>query len=118
MQEKRNGPERGNEMLPAANERKPNGHDLHPDQELVYRLKSAIDQRGRYSFRLDDMASGMAAGRGISNTAARTLIENRFTEQMGMSPQQYLDHHYNEQRRQGTELETTRARNNGQGRGR
>ncbi len=117
MQEKRNGPERGNEMLPTP-ERKPSGLDLHPDQELAYRLKSAIDQRGRYSFRLDDMTAGFAAGRGISNTAARTLIESQFTQHMGMSPQQYLDQRYQEQRRQGTELETTHARNNGQARGR
>lgn len=99
-------------------ERKPNGQapDLHPDQELVYRIKSSIDQRGRYSFRLNDMAAGFASGRGVTNTAARTTIENRFTEQMGMTPQEYLDKHYDERRAQGMEVRPARQRNQDRGR--
>jgi hypothetical protein len=95
------------------------GTELHPDQELVYRLKTAIDQRGRYSFRLDDMAAGFAAGQGISNAAARRAIEDRFTQQMGQSPQEYLDRHYDERRE--LDQSSTRSRperGNGSDRGR
>lgn len=97
-----------------------NGSELHPDQELVYRLKTAIDQRGRYSFRLDDMAAGFAAGQNISNAAARRAIEDRFTEQMGHSPKEYLDRHYDERRElnQGSNRSFSRQRDNGQDRSR
>jgi hypothetical protein len=84
-----------------------------PDQELVYRLKSAIDQRGRYSFRLNDMAAGFAAGKQTSNAEARRSIEDKFTEHTGQSPQEYLDHHY-AQRQQGRGPES----DNGMDRGR
>ena len=97
--------------------RKPNGHDLHPDQELAYRLKSAIDQKGRYSFRLNDLAAGFASGRNVSHTMARQTIEKQFSEQMGMSPQEYLDRHYAERRQKLQEIERSRSTQT-QGRGR
>ena len=92
-----------------------NAPELHPDQELVYRLKAAIDQRGRYSFRLNDMAAGFAAGQGISNAAARRAIEDRFTDQVGRSPQEYLDKHYDERRQQGQETVRSRSRQRDRG---
>jgi len=96
------------------------GRELTPDQELVFRLKTAIDQRGRYSFRLDDMAAGFAAGQKITNAAARRAIEDRFTEQMGHSPKEYLDRHYDERRELGNTVSPvrTRERRNSQDRGR
>lgn len=95
-----------------------NGRELTPDQELVYRIKAAIDARGRYAFRLGDMAAGFAAGRDVSPTMARQTIENRFKEQVGLSPKEYLDRHYDELREQGIEVRPERQRNNGQSRGR
>lgn len=115
-------PQRDSDPRQYHDERPTNGTtpELHPDQELVYRLKTAIDQRGRYSFRLDDMAAGFAAGQNISNTAARRAIEDRFTEQMGHSPKQYLDRHYDERREltQDSTRGRPRSRDNGQDRGR
>ena len=112
--------ERGNDARPATPERSSNGQatDVHPDQELVYRLKSAIDQRGRYSFRLNDIAAGFASGRSVTPATARQTIEKSFTEQFGLSPQQYLDRHYDERRLLGNEISRSRQRNNGQDRGR
>ena len=117
-------PQRGSDARPHHDDRQSNGNgstpELHPDQELVYRLKTAIDQRGRYSFRLDDMAAGFAAGQNISNAAARRAIEDRFTEQMGHSPKEYLDRHYDERRElnQGSNRSFSRQRDNGQDRSR
>lgn len=95
-----------------AQERKTNGQaqELNPDQELVYRLKAAIDSRGRYSFRLQDMTAGFAAGRGVSNTIARQSIEDNFTKQIGLSPKEYLDRHYDELRQQGQENTNGRSK--------
>lgn len=70
--------------------------EMSAEQELVYRLKTAIDSRGRYSFRLSDLSAGYAAGKGISVVAARQEIENEFSRQTGHSPQEYLDKHYQE----------------------
>jgi hypothetical protein len=81
-----------------------NGHDTgaanqqpeqdSTDQQMVYGLKTAIDQRGRYSYRLNDMALGFAAGKQTSTLAARAEIEDRFTQSIGRSPQEYLNEHY------------------------
>lgn len=49
-----------------------------PEAELVHRLKAAIDDRGRYDFRLSDMSAGYAAAKGISPHAARHEIEDHF----------------------------------------
>ncbi len=110
--------EHGKNSATLAPERETKSLDLHPDQELVYRIKSSIDQRGRYSFRLGDMAAGFAAGKDVSPTMARHTIENRFKEQLGMSPKEYLDKHYDELRAQGIEVRPERQRNNGKSRGR
>lgn len=77
--------------------------ELRPEQELDYRLKGAIDQRGRYSFRLDDMAAGFAAGRNVTHAEARKSIEDSFTRQFGQRPQDYLDQHYDQRREMARE---------------
>jgi len=122
MQERTNSEQaRGNDAPQPGDERQRNGNgsELHPDQELVYRIKNAIDSRGRYSFRLADMSAGFAAGQNISNAAARRTIEDRFTEQLGLSPQQYLDRHYSERRQEnGRESTRPRQRDHGQDRSR
>jgi hypothetical protein len=69
-----------------------------PDQALVHRLKTAIDQRGRYAFRLDDMSAGYAAGQGVSFADARKAIEVRFEQEFGRTPHGYLDRHYADRR--------------------
>lgn len=66
------------------------------EQDLVYRLKGAIDQRGRYSYRLNDMSIGYAAGRGIHETAAKFEIESKFAEKFGVTPHKYLEHQFKE----------------------
>lgn len=78
------------------------GADLSPAMmKLVYKLKGAIDQRGRYAFRLNDMAAGFAAGQGVSAMKARSEIERAFTGAFGQSTQAYLDNHYNQLRESG-----------------
>ena len=76
-------------------------HTADPEQEMLYKLKAAIDQRGRYAYRLNDMAAGYAAGRGISAMTARIEIENRFAETFGHSPHKYLEYHYDQLRENG-----------------
>ena len=71
-----------------------NGAKTNPEQEMILRLKTAIDDRGRYSYRLNDIAAGYAAGKGVSTTQARVHIEESFERQVGQSPQEYLDAHY------------------------
>jgi len=84
--------------------------ELSPDQEIVCRLKNAIDSRGRYAYRLADISAGYAAALGISNAAARSAIEERFTQALGKSPQEYLDRHYDERRKLEQAPERTRER--------
>ncbi len=90
-----------------------NSQDQHKqaEQDMLYRLKSAIDGRGRYAYRLNDMASGYAAANGMPATVARMEIERKFTDQFGKSPQEYLDRHYEEMRENG--LIKPRERTNG-----
>jgi len=76
-------------------------HQQQAEQDMLYRLKSAIDGRGRYAYRLNDMASGYAAAHGMPATVARMEIEKKFTDQFGKSPQEYLDRHYEEMRENG-----------------
>lgn len=92
------------------------GQELLPEHELACRLKAAIDARGRYSFRLADMASGLAAGRNIPHAVARKTIEDNFARQFGHSPQEYLDQHYEQRRELG--LAPSRSPQRSQGRGR
>ncbi len=76
------------------------------EQDMVHRLKEAIDQNGRYGYRLNDMAAGYAAAKDMPRLAAKEAIEKKFEQQLGSKPKQYLDQHYE------------MRRNMGQGRGR
>lgn len=76
-------------------DRLPDAHpQMSPEQEIVYRLKTTIDERGRYAYRMRDLAVGYAAGKEISVAAARVQIEDHFEQQMGQPIQEYLDNHY------------------------
>lgn len=79
-------------------ENTPNTNFAHNggEQELVSHLKSIIDRDGKYSYRLDDIAAGFAAGRGVSHLQARMEIEHQFTNNYGSSPKQYMDKRYQE----------------------
>ena len=74
---------------------------MSAEQEMVFKLKMAIDERGRYSYRLNDMASGFAAGKGVSVSEARGSIESEFERQIGTSPKQYLDQRFNARKSNG-----------------
>lgn len=80
-----------------------------PDQHLVHRLRGAIDKTGRYSYRLNDMAAGYGAARGVKASEARQGIEQIFTQEFGMSPHQYLDRHYALQREQSSKGEARQS---------
>jgi hypothetical protein len=89
-----------NEMTNRTSQQRPNGRtELSSEQELVFRVKSAIDQKGRYDFRLNDMAAGYAAAQGVSHATARRDIEGHFTDQVGLSPHEYLERHFQEKNR-------------------
>ncbi len=64
------------------------------ERELASRLKNAIDQNGRYRFRLQDMTAGFAAGRNVPAIEARGQIEDMFTETYRCTPHEYLDRYY------------------------
>jgi hypothetical protein len=75
------------------------------EQEMLFKLKGAIDQHGRYSYRLNDLSTGYAAGRGVPIMSARHAIEHKFEQEFGISPKMYLDQHYEERREMGQENE-------------
>jgi len=79
------------------------------ERELASRLKAVIDRSGRYSYRLDDMAAGFAAGRDITPIKARAEIERHFKSVYSVSPKEYMDRRYHE-------LEQTRGRSSFRGR--
>lgn len=89
--------------------RETNAPERTPDQDLVHRLKTAIDQRGRYAFRLDDMAHGYAAGQSVSFAEARKAIEARFEKEFGRAPHAYLDRHYASRRESAQRGENEQA---------
>ena len=65
------------------------------ERELASRLKSAIDRNGKYSYRLDDMTAGFAAGRNIPSYDARESIEDIFSETYRCTPHEYLERRFN-----------------------
>jgi hypothetical protein len=83
------------------------------ETDMVYKLKTAIDQRGRYAYRLNDMASGFAAGRGVTPMEARAEIETSFRKTFGKSPQEYLDAHYEQLREHSSKLAASKGRGGG-----
>lgn len=67
------------------------------------KLKLAIDQRGQYAYKLNDFATGYAAGKGISSTEARQQIEEQFRRDIGHSPKEYLDQCFQARKTKGQE---------------
>lgn len=63
---------------------------------MMQRLKNSIERDGHFNEPLNDMAEGYAAGRGTSFFEAKNAIKDRFYEQQGMSPKEYLDKSYSE----------------------
>ena len=85
---------------------------MTPEDELVYRLKTGMDNSGRFKFALNDMAMGLAVGSGVTHAEARKNIEDRFAARMGQSPLEYLDRHYAQRKQNDL------GKDNGRGRGR
>lgn len=63
------------------------------EKKLISRLRDGIDARGRYKFQLQDLSIGYAAGKGLSEQAAKEAIEGHFEREMGVSVQRYLEQH-------------------------
>lgn len=59
--------------------------------KMVSRLQDAIDDKGRYAYRLKDIAIGYAAAKGIKENEAKDEIKATFQKQMGVSLQGYLE---------------------------
>ena len=76
---------------------------------MAYALKAQIDQYGKYSYRLSDMAIGYAAAAGTNRFAAKAEIENKFQKCFGQSPHDYLQNHYSQRR------DASQGRQNGYG---
>lgn len=73
-------------------EKRTNGHGHSAtERKLASRIQDAIDDRGRFSYKLKDLSMGFAAGRGISEQDARDEITQIFTKEIGQSPQEYLE---------------------------
>lgn len=63
------------------------------EKKLISRLRDGIDMSGRYKFQLKDLSIGYAAGKGLSEQAAREAIEGHFEREMGVSVNRYLEQH-------------------------
>lgn len=74
---------------------------------MVHRLQDAIDDRGRYSYQLRDLATGYAAAKGITEYAAKLEIGAVFEKEIGVTLKQYLDEHRLER---GLEVDVPRGR--------
>ena len=61
------------------------------EHKMVSRLQDAIDEKGRYAYRLKDIAIGYAAAKGIKENEAKDEIKASFQEKMGVSLQGYLE---------------------------
>lgn len=71
---------------------------IDPVHDMVYTLKSQIDQNGKYKYRLNDMAVGYAAGSGKNRFEAKAEIQDKFEQVVGQSPHDYLQQHYSQMR--------------------
>lgn len=93
---------------------KKTGHDAKAQAELdmLYKLKSGIDQNGSFKYRLNDLSTGYASGRGINAMEARAEIIQKFEKQFGKDPMDYMNDLY--QKRQ--EMTQSNGRSSGRGR--
>lgn len=69
------------------------GNNKAAERKVVSRLQEAIDDRGRYAYRLKDLAIGYAAAQGCSEVAAKDKINDLFQDQMGLGMREYLENH-------------------------
>lgn len=69
---------------------------------MVFRLQDVIDENGRYSFRLKDLAIGYAAAKGMTELEAKQEINRCFEREMGIGLKDYLEDH---RRERGLEVE-------------
>jgi len=78
-----------------------NGHAplSEAERELAYEIKRSIDRNGSYLDQMNNMSSGLAVGRQVSQTDAFNEVEGFFSNTYGQTPKQYLDDRY-EKRRQ------------------
>ena len=84
-----------------ANPLAPNGTNmshaqLRVESSMTAKLQYAIDNNGRYATTLNTLALGYAAGSGIKEADAKEQIKSVFHERMGMSVQDYLTQHREE----------------------
>lgn len=87
-----------------------NGGDKGAQAELdmLYSLKSTIDSNGRFKYRLNDLSTGYAAGRGMDAVEARSEIIGKFEKQFGKDPLQYSNELF-EQRRENSQSKSQSA---------
>jgi len=62
--------------------------------DMLYKLKSGIDQNGSFKYRLNDLSTGYAAGRGVNAMEARAEIIQKFEKQFGKDPMDYMNDLY------------------------
>lgn len=90
-----NGAGEHNPLAPT-NGANPNHSQLRTESKLASRLQDAIDDRGRYSYKLKELSLGYAAGAGIKEEDAKEAVKAIFHERMGVSLQDYLTQHREE----------------------
>ena len=69
---------------------------LRVESSMTAKLQYAIDTNGRYATTLNTLALGYAAGSGEREADAKEQIKSVFHERMGMSIQDYLTQHREE----------------------
>lgn len=89
MLEKNNAPELPNSL--ETDKGAPMSNGQFAEHKMVSRLQDAIDDKGRYAYRLKDMAIGYAAAKGIKENEAKDEIKATFAKRMGISLQGYLE---------------------------
>ncbi|MBK1883530.1 hypothetical protein JIN85_13980 [Luteolibacter pohnpeiensis] len=88
------GPDHSTATLdPANHEIDAKDRQHHMEKKIVSSLRDGIDMRGRYKYQLKDFSIGYAAGKGISEQAARDQIGQLFERDMGISLHGYLEQH-------------------------
>ncbi|MGJ8678485.1 MAG: hypothetical protein ACSHX0_13305 [Akkermansiaceae bacterium] len=66
------------------------------DKKVVYKVQEHISDTGRYSNFLKEMSLPYAAGKGVSEQAAKDCIDQNFEQEMGVNIQGYLEAHREE----------------------
>lgn len=77
------------------------------EKEMAWAIRGSINRSGRYSYEVDRLSLGFAAGKGISTYEARKQVESIFQKEMQLTPKQYLERHRQER---GLKVEQSRGR--------